>query len=271
MNKTIWGNCIVKNEDRYIWFAIKSVINYIDKLIIYDTGSNDRTISIIDRLKVEYPDRIIFEKRDSVDPAGLTELRQEMLEKTESDWLLLLDGDEVWWEYSISKTVNEINNSGELYALVNPTINLVGDIYHYQEEEAGEYNILGRKGHFNIRAINRNIPGLHIKNPYPLEGFFDREKNLIQSIDSKLKFIDAPILHLTFLERSSKGDNVALNRDKIKLEIGKNFKKNFRYPEVFYIERPKEIENPFKKMKLGYKLSASVLTPLKKIKRRLLR
>ena len=57
----------------------------------------------------------------------------------------------------------------------------------------------------------------------------------------------------------------------MKLEIGKVFKKGFKYPEVFYIERPREIEDPFKKMALGYKLSATVLTPLKKIKRRLLR
>lgn len=271
MKKIIWGNCIVKNEDKYVWFAVKSVIDILDKIIIYDTGSVDRTVSIIEQLKKEYPDKIIFEKKGNVDPAGLTKLRQEMLDKTKSDWLLLLDGDEVWWENSICRTVDEINNNGNLYALVNPTINLVGDIYHFQEEEAGEYNILGKKGHFNIRAINRDIPGLYVKNPYPLEGFFDKEGNLIQSIDSKLKFIDAPILHLTFLKRSSKGGKATLHRDKMKLEIGKVFEKEFKYPEVFYIERPKEIENPFKKMDLGYKLSASVLTPLKKIKRRLSR
>ena len=269
MKKTIWGNCIIKNEDKYVWFAIKSVINHLDKLIIYDTGSIDQTVKIIDVLKEEHRDKIIFEEKGSVDPAGLTRLRQEMLDKTKSDWLLLLDGDEVWWEDSIKKTISEINQLDQLYALVNPTINLVGDIFHYQEEEAGEYKILGKKGHFNIRAINRGIPGLHLKNVYPLEGFFDGEGILIQNSEEKLRFIDAPILHLTFLQRSGKDDKTTLHRDKVKLEIGKIFRKGFKYPEVFYIEKPVEVSDPFLKMGLSYKLKASVLTPLKKLKRRL--
>lgn len=269
MGKTIWGNCIIKNEDKYIWFAVKSVINHLDKLIIYDTGSTDRTVKIIEELKEEYPGKIIFEKKDSVDPAGLTKLRQEMLDRTKSDWLLLLDGDEVWWEESIKRTINEINQNNNLSALVNPTVNLIGDIFHYQEEEAGKYNILGKKGHFNIRAINRKIPGLHIKNAYPLEGFFDGEGDLIQNKEEKLRFIDAPLLHLTFLPRSTVDDKATLHRDKVKLEIGKTFRKGFRYPEVFYLERPPGVGDPFIKMNLIYAMKASLLTPLRKLKRRL--
>lgn len=270
MGKTLWGNCIVKNEDRYIWFAIKSAIDYLDKLIIFDTGSSDGTARIIEDLKKEYPDKIFFEKKGNVDPAGLTRLRREMLNITESDWLLLLDGDEVWWEDSLKKSVKEINEKGEgLYALVNPTINLVGDIYHYQEEKAGEYKILGKKGHFNIRFINRKIPELAIRNNYPSEGFYDSQGRLIQEVEDKLYFINSPLLHFSHLKRSSIDDQSTLHRKKFRLEIGRKFSENFKYPEIFYQTRPTNIFNPFVSMGFSYKLKAALVTPLKKLKRTL--
>ena len=51
MKKTIWGNTIVKNEDKYLYFAVESVIEFLDKLLIWDTGSSDNTIEIIKLLK----------------------------------------------------------------------------------------------------------------------------------------------------------------------------------------------------------------------------
>lgn len=270
MNNIIWGNTIVKNEDRYIWFAIKSVINHLDKLIIYDTGSTDLTVEIIEDLIKEYPDKIIFEKKGLVSKSALTALRQEMLEKTKSDWFLLLDGDEVWWEDSIKSVTNEIKANGDdLYALVSPVINLIGDIYHYQESAAGEYKILGQKGHFNIRAINRKIPGLHLENDYPLEGYIEKSGKLIQSVQKKLEFIDKPLLHFSFLNRSTNPDHKTLHRNKIKTELGIKFAEGFKYPEVFSLSRPNYIKDPFKKMSLSYKIRAGLITPLKKIRRRI--
>lgn len=270
MKKTIWGNSIVKNEDKFIWFAIKSVVDFLDKILIFDTGSTDKTVDIIKLLQNEYPDKIIFEQKWEVNPVGLTKLRQVMLSKTKSDWLLLLDGDEVWWSDSIKKVISKIKEQdNDYYAFVNPVINLVGDIFHYQEEEAGEYNILGKKGHFNIRAINRKISGLHIENDYPLEGFYDEKNRILQSIREKLEFIDSPILHFSFLTRSTSDDKKTLHRDKVKVELGKTFPKNFMYPQVFYLNRPSEVEDPFKKMSESFRLKAALITPLKKIRRRL--
>ncbi len=268
MKKTIWGNTIVKNEDRYLWFGVKSVINYLDKLIIWDTGSTDNTIEIIELLQKEYPDKIVYQEIETVDASELTAARQRMLDQTRSDWLLLLDGDEVWWEDSIKEIIGIINKSGDsLYAIITPVINAIGDIYHYQEEAAGEYQILGRKGHFNIRAINRRIPGLHIKNDYPLEGFYNNSDALIQnSGEEKLVFAKKPLMHFTHLERSSVQKN-----KKLKYEIGKKFSKKFFYPEVFNLSLLNIIESPWQKMQKYYYLKALIITPLRRIKRRIYR
>ncbi len=264
MSKKIWGNCIVKNEDRYIYFAVKSVIEFLDKMLIWDTGSSDNTVEIVKGLINEFPGKIEFKAFGSQKPKGITSLRQQMLEASICDWIFILDGDEVWWENSIRKIISVIEKQGDnLYAIVTPVINLVGDIYHYQEEMAGKYEILGKKGHLNIRAINRKIPGLHLKGDYPLEAFYDKNDRALQMIDDKLKFIDTPYLHFTHLPRST-------SHRKFKYELGIPFPKNFKYPEVFYLERPLEVPSPWVRMSSVYKIRASIETPLKKLKRRIL-
>ncbi len=275
MKKTIWGNTIVKNEGRYLWFAINSVVNYLDKILIYDTGSTDDTVKIIHLLQNKYPNKILFQEMGSVDAKGLAKLRQRMLDETKSDWLLILDGDEVWWKKSIEETITKIKQHGEiLFALVNPVINLIGDIYHYQDESSGRYKILGQVGHLNIRAVNRKIKGLYIKKEYPLEGFYTQENKLIQDYgNDKLEFIDAPILHFSHLLRSSnsQGDRKSLNRvKKIKYELGLKFPKDFQYPEVFYQPLPPFIVSPWQKMSKRFKFRALLETPLRRIKRKII-
>lgn len=259
----IWGNMVVKNEDRFIYFAVLSVIKYLDKLLIWDTGSTDNTTQIIKILKRQFPEKILFKECGRVDASRLSQLRQKMLEESECDWLLLIDGDEVWWEESLNKIKKVMNN--DLYAIVSPVVNLVGDIYHYQDEKAGNYEILGRKGHYNIRAINRGIPGLHVKNDFPLEGYYDQDGRLIQEIEDKLIFVDAPYLHLSHLVRSSRNDKTVLHRRKFKYELGK--KVNFKYPKVFYEDRPEIVSDPWDKRGKGYLIYAYFQAPFKRIKR----
>lgn len=271
MSLKIWANVLIKNEDRYLWFAVSSAIDFVDKVLIWDTGSSDKTLDIVKILEHKYPGKIIFAQKGSQSAEGITRLRQQMLEQSKCDWILLLDGDEIWWNKSlelISKVVK--NNSRNLYAIVNPVFNLVGDLYHYQPESAGQYQLLGRKGHFNIRMINRHIPGLHIKGTYPLEGFYDGQDILIQQQDSHLKFVDAPLLHCSHLSRStlSSGDVAAVKRaKKKKYEFGKKFPSNFNFPEVLSQYRPDVVADPWGEMSFGFKLRAGIETPIRKLKR----
>lgn len=271
MSAKIWANVLIKNEDRYLWFAVSSAIDYVDKILIWDTGSSDKTLDIIKILEHKYPGKIIFAQKGPQDAEGVTRLRQQMLEQSKCDWIFLLDGDEIWWRKSLELICRVIkNNSRELYALVNPVVNLVGDIYHYQPESAGQYQLLGRKGHFNIRFINRHIRGLHIKGTYPLEGFYDGQNVLIQQQESRLKFVDAPLLHCSHLSRStlSSGDASAVKRaKKKKYEFGKKFPSNYKFPEVLSRHWPEIVVNPWSEMSFGFKLRAGIETPIRKIKR----
>ena len=274
MKKTIWVHTLVKNEERYLWFAVMSVVDFVDKVLLWDTGSTDKTVEIIKKLKEAKPDKIEVKKVGEVDIEEFTKVRQAMLDKTESDWFLIVDGDEVWWEKSIRGVVDLIQKEGDsLETIVSPYYNIVGDIYHYQDQSGGNYRIDDKKGHYNIRAVKRTIPGLHLEKPHGQQGFYDKDDVLIQERNKKgRKFLDFPYLHFTNMRRSSSRSfdiSVPKRDKKLKYEIGMRFPENFAYPEVFYGDRPEIVSSPWEKMPFVYQMRAILETPFKRIKRKL--
>jgi len=264
MKKTIWVNTIVYNEENFIWFALMSVVDYVDKILVWDSGSTDKTVAIIKKIIEEKGNKVELKEVGKVDKFEFTKMRQAMLEESLCDWILIVDGDEIWWKESIKKIIDLINKKGDrLDAIVSPFYNLVGDVYHYQSEEAGEYQLLGRKGHITIRAINRKIPGLHLEGPYGREGFFDKENKPIQERNPKrIAFLEAPFMHATHLKRSTKN-----RQNKFKYELGIPFAKNFHFPEIFSNPRPNMVSDPWVKRSHSYKLISTLMAPYLKLRR----
>ncbi|HKC04363.1 MAG TPA: glycosyltransferase [Patescibacteria group bacterium] len=270
----IWAHTLVKNESRWLWYAVSSIIEHVDRLLLWDTGSTDNSIEIEKALIKKYPEKIEFKQRKIFGTADFTNARQEMLDATNSDWFLMLDGDEIWWEDSIKKVVKAIdaveaiNNDGKnIESIVVPTVNLVGDIFHYQEKSAGRYKFGDRTGHYNLRAINRSISGLKSLGVHGLWGWADGENKMIQDRNS-YKFIDAPYLHATNLKRSVLDNDVIKRKKKHRFEIGEEFPKDFYYPEVLFRGRSYLIESPWQIMENNFKFRAFFETPARKLKRK---
>lgn len=271
----IWVHTLVRNEERYIWYAVMSVIDYVDKVLIWDTGSEDSTLKIIEKIKKARPDKVSFKEVGKVNPEEFTKVRQEMLDETNADWFMIVDGDEVWWEETIKEITGEVKKHGkELESIVMPTINLVGDIYHFQEGAAGQYRLAGRKGHFNLRAVNRKIPGLHFKKPHGQIGLYGGDGVLIQERPKKYrKFVNAPYLHFTNVIRSaSRKDDLVVpkRRMKLKYELGIPFPHDFYYPEIFFRKRPEIVPNSWETMGFPFWIRALFETPARRLKRRLI-
>jgi glycosyltransferase involved in cell wall biosynthesis len=242
----IWANCIVHNEENFIWFALMSVLDYVDKILVWDTGSTDKTVEIIKEIIKAKPNKIEFKEVGLVDKSEFTKMRQKMLEESKCDWILILDGDEVWWRESIGKLVGLINKEKTIDAIVSPFYNCVGDIYHFQSQEAGKYEIAGKKGHITIRALNRNIPGLRLTGPYGEEAYVDANGRPIQQSE-RIVYLDAPFMHLTHLKRSLKK-----GLRKYKYDLGLMLNKGF--PEVFYLDRPSIVPPPWIKRSKLYEV-----------------
>lgn len=295
--KTICVHTLVKNEARFVWYSVMSVYKYVDRVRIWDMGSTDYTRAIIGKIilrpdapgKVFYEDALMgdfdeeYARQKMLDmtpvPSEIYEdrgffpwTREKMLEETTADWFIVVDADEVWWNDSIKRVVDLIQERGdELESIVVPTINPVGDIFHRQEEEAGRYKLAGHTGHYNLRAINRRIPGLHSYGKHGVWGWVDGEGRMIQDRDpNKIGYVDAPYLHATHLRRAGgdKDADVIKRKMKQKHEIGKPFPKDFYYPEVFFRPRPKIVESPWEVMDPKFKFISYLETPLRKLKRR---
>lgn len=258
----IWANTIVNNEENFLWFSVTSVIDYVDKVIIWDTGSTDKTVKVVKELRKVYGEKISFKEVGEVSPDKFTKMRQQMLEQSTADWILILDGDEVWWKESIKKVVDEIERKDNLEGIVVPMYVPVGDIYHFQSEKAGKYQILGRTGHLSLKLFNKKIPGLHVNWPYGKEGFFDKDNRLIQE-RKNIIFVNAPFLHLTHLRRSSKKRLF----EKFKYELGDKIEDSFKLPEVLLGSYPDFIPNPLVRISGIDLIKSKVLTPLRKVKR----
>lgn len=261
---------VIRNEDRFIWYSICSILPYVEKFLIFDTESTDKTVEII---KLFNSKKIIFAQKGKVDSSQLVELRQQQIDMVETDWLWLVDGDEVYPKKTVEAILRAINQKTCDGVIVH-RYDLIGDIYNHQDESVGAYDQFGKKGHYVLRLINKaHFPNLQVKGDYPNEYFADKNGNSIKQRGEKhFALVDERIFHAMYLRRSTKGANLAyvLNRGKAKIELGKEIPTE-ELPEVFFQKKPDIVPDVTLPRGLLYTLLAIFITPIKRFKRTIFR
>jgi glycosyltransferase involved in cell wall biosynthesis len=268
----VWVNMMVKNEERWIWYALMAVLPLIDKALVWDTGSTDKTVEIIKTIKDK---KIDFYQAGSVNKKTFSQLRQKMLQQTKSDWVLNVAGDEIWPNKPLKKLIKEINKAPEsIQTFCVRPINFVGDIrFVHPETFIGQTPLApkGITGFFSSRVFRRNISGLHISGQYGQEGFYDGQGITIRERQKHVKYLeDIYYWHMTYLPRSSsrnKDKQVMMRGKKRKFEIGLKRPDWIKVPEVFYKTRPDFVPDPFYKMNSWEYTKALIQTPLKRVRR----
>ncbi len=271
MNSSITAHMVVKNEDKFVWYAISSVLSYVDRFLILDTGSTDNTVKIIESFKDK---KIKFLQKEVKDTKDLGKLRQEQIEETDSSWFWVVDGDEIYHSSLCKEIAQVVKNEGRnLEGIVVGRYDLLGDIFHFQDESVGTYNLFGRSGHLVLRLINKkNIAGLHVEGLYPYEGYYDKNgQEIIAHPKEKFIFTRGKLFHAMYLQRSTHGANLSdtIHRNKWKIELGKRIKDEKLIPEVFNLPHPIFVPVSYKKRSIFYELAAYLITPIKIIKRKL--
>lgn len=263
-------HCLVKNEERFIYYALKSVLPFVDHIMVWDTGSTDNTVNIIRRIRSK---KISFKEVGDVDVVTLTDTRNQMLTRTPATytWVMILDGDEVWPGKSIKTVTSYCRLHPEAESIIVRTHNLVGDIYHRLPESAGSYRLAGRKGHLNLRFMNlKSIPGLHVEKPHGQQGYYDSGKKLVQDRDpGKQKFIDVYYHHASHLPRSSSKATDALvpkRLPKQRCELGDAIPRA-EIPSVFFNTKPDIVPAVTAPMSLEFYIKAIITTPFRRLKR----
>ncbi len=233
---SITAHCLVKNEENFVFYAIKSVIDFVDSIIVFDTGSTDKTVAIIQNLVKEYPDKIIFEEKGLSDGKRHTELRQEMLDKTKTDWFMVLDGDEVWIKRGVEEALAIIKTKPAIECVVAPFYLCVGDIFH-KTFRKGRMKMLGVKDFFYPRFI-KITNGVRWTGDYNQDTLVTGNNNIFCTNKNSVVLL-SKYWHMTHLKRSSEDDNDYSSggnrREKRRLTyflIGRKIRETV--PEVFH-------------------------------------
>ena len=120
MKNKVTAHMIVKNEDIWVWFAVQAILDSMEKIIIYDTGSTDKTLEIVDTFK---SDKIQLIKMSPLKDGEdfyekFTKCKNEMIEMTTTPWWLCVDGDEIY-SNSINEMVNKLHEIPEEYTVLS--------------------------------------------------------------------------------------------------------------------------------------------------------
>jgi len=194
-------HCTVKNEERWIWYALHSVLPYVEKILVYDTGSTDKTVPIIQ--SIQSP-KINLEERGAVTKEDFHKLCQEQVDRTETEWFLVLDGDEIWPSVAIEELADYLKKApAKIDTIVAHFNNFLNDVFHYQPENEGGYLIDGQRGNLTVKVMRTTIPGLHVSGDYGVEGYLDGSGKFVQERTEHLHILTQPFFHTSNLVRSS--------------------------------------------------------------------
>ncbi len=258
MNLTV--HMVVCNEERWVWYALAAVKDWAEEILVYDTGSTDRTVEVI---KAVENDRIRFEEKGRVSAKGLVTLRQEQIHRTRTPWILLIDGDEVWDNRQLGKLIEALKQApNTIWGGVVETRNCVGDVYHVMPERFGRYRIGNRTGHLNLRVL-RNDEDLQVRGVYPDEAYY-REENRLQNMPEHLLMLPVFYWHMTHMQRSNNAPRI-LGRRKRVLDLGERLPDETNYPDVFSLPAPDFVQSPWQPRSFVYTAAACVATPLRRL------
>jgi len=107
---------IMVRDEPFVWYSVMSVYPHVKRILLWDTGSEDNTLSDIQEiLKEDSAGKIDFRRvaietderywtnqnwkehqKRNKGKRGTGWVRQQMIDKTKTDFFLIVDGDEVW-------------------------------------------------------------------------------------------------------------------------------------------------------------------------------
>lgn len=101
-------SCIVmvKDEEEYVGYALMSVLPWVDEVIVVEGGSSDGTLAILEEIQRNHdPENKVEIVVDTRPKNRLIEVRSEMVARCTGEWILRLEGDEVYDD----KTIREVS------------------------------------------------------------------------------------------------------------------------------------------------------------------
>lgn len=200
---------IVKNEEATIERCLESVKDLVDEIVIVDTGSTDKTISIIKN----YPNIFLYHFNWCDHFASA---RNFSIDKTSGDYVLVLDAD----EYIVNGTRKELEKVMEENSIGRILIHS-----HFKKDNQ-TYHSKGYVSRFFPSKV-RYLGAIHEQ--------LDSEKPRVK--------LNITVKHDGYFEKNKSERNIPLLLKEIKknpndsyylFQLGKELRINKRYEEAFY-------------------------------------
>ena len=99
------------NGEKYISEQINSIINQktkVDKIVINDDKSTDKTIGIINKLITKGYPIVLHQNEENL---GYSRNFLECIKKCDTDYIFICDQDDLWLENKVEEMVNFINKN----------------------------------------------------------------------------------------------------------------------------------------------------------------
>ncbi len=133
-NNKLTLSMVVKNEgEKFLRRVLEDAVQYIDNAIIIDDGSTDNTVEIIKEVLKDIP-YVLIENTSSKFSNEVTLRKQQWDEtiKTNPDWILFLDADEIFedkFKYTVRELMKNAEVDGYMFRLYD-----FWDERHYRED-----------------------------------------------------------------------------------------------------------------------------------------
>lgn len=192
MENTLALCIIVKNEEQYLPYCLGCIYQYLDELIILDTGSTDKTLDIAESFCELVPKSAIIKTKWMHDFSFARNVSQAGASSSHIIWL---DGDEMLDDKSVKKIKTELIQDNAYDFWLMPRVNFWKDLKHMWEYPDSQYKM--------YRNIN-----LKWKNKIHETIYEERFK-------TRLKHTDVHIFHYAYVKDPQSVANKMANYIKI--------------------------------------------------------
>lgn len=177
----------------FIGKVLEQVAPFMEQMIItLSAKSSDGTFEELKRIKAKYPDKIVWDFENVSSPGELTDIRNQQVQKTKSDWILFLDDDDYWSSDQLELCLSELDKDPNILAYsVNP----------YQLTDWEHYDTS-----WNGKSFSKFLrkEGLRFVYPWPRDMPADKNGKLLYwKTNPQVKCLPYKFYHLSYLKPDS--------------------------------------------------------------------
>jgi glycosyltransferase involved in cell wall biosynthesis len=142
----------LKNEEYWVFYVLRDLLKVFGHVIMIDTGSTDNTIGIAHDIARDTGGFLQLIREDmGNDALRIGNCPNRLREMVEADWMLLVDGDEIWQEDQLRALAGTPAPEGMLVGMCNGRNLMQRDDVLYEREGFSADRLFARDVRWNAR------------------------------------------------------------------------------------------------------------------------